>query len=412
MKRSRAAFVFTTILILTLLGVAGFVWLRNWAPVSRAGLQQYTSTNLNSGFQAYPGSPQNSSRQLYGKDSLSSEEKRILFTTATEACGILKWHCIAYKVGMICLKHHLTKSEIGELFVGQVVHGAHVDDIGRDLVKVRLCSPPSMLLLYFRFDSKGSNGEISYIFGGEWYYLPPIDSVTPVAPIELPPLPDERIIFSDAAQAVLRQSRGFWIQGKVIATNPPDFSSLFYTNAKVDVEITLNDRPDYLPEYSVKIISQLRDQNLTDDKRALAIYLLGKINPPVTSAIPVLIEQINFNVSVPYDHPQWRDLYPWSSYPARDALLRIGEVSIGPIVQDLPGETNALRRQLLCAVVSTFGRTNWTTAWQPKPAIEQLQRLRSTESDPSRQQNIDAALDLLIDNKVDLNIGWPGYFGE
>ena len=105
-------------------------------------------------------------------------------------------------------------------------------------------------------------------------------------------------------------------------------------------------------------------------------------------------------------------MYPWSQYPARDALLRIGEVSVGPIVQDLPGETNALRRQLLCAVVSTFGRTNWTTAWQPKPAIEQLQQMRATEADSVRHQNIDAALGLLIDNKVDLNIGWSGYFGE
>ena len=144
----------------------------------------------------------------------------------------------------------------------------------------------------------------------------------------------------------------------------------------------------------------------------MAIYLLGSIKPQDTNSIATLIDWINFSFSVQYKDINWSDLYPWSQYPARDALLRIGEASVGPIVQDLPSETNALRRQLLCAVVSTFGRTNWTTAWQPKPAIEQLQRLRSTESDPSRQQNIDAALDLLIDNKVDLNIGWPGYFGE
>ena len=48
----------------------------------------------------------------------------------------------------------------------------------------------------------------------------------------------------------------------------------------------------------------------------------------------------------------------------------------------------------------------------PKPAIEQLQQMRATEADAVRQQNIDAALGLLIDNKVDLNIGWSGYLGE
>jgi len=41
-----------------------------------------------------------------------------------------------------------------------------------------------------------------------------------------------------------------------------------------------------------------------------------------------------------------------------------------------------------------------------------LQKLRAAESDPAKLHNIDAALDLLIGDKLDLNLGWSGYFLE
>jgi len=219
---------------------------------------------------------------------------------------------------------------------------------------------------------------------------------------------------TEAAFSVIKARRG--LPGGEVATSPPDFASLSYVDARTAVGVTLDDVNGCLlhlsSEYPLNIIQQLKEKNLSDNKKALAIYLLGAIKPQDTNSIAVLVERIDFEVKVPYSDPKWRSLYSWSLYPARDALLRIGEASVGPIVLDLPCETNALRRQLLCAVVSTFWRTNWTTAWQPKAAIDQLQRLRATESEQSRQQNIDAALGLLIDNKVDLNIGWSGYLGE
>ena len=267
------------------------------------------------------------------------------------------------------------------------------------------------MMLYF--DQTGNLGKIWY--WSDEYRLPPTELITPDTPIEPPPLPDKEHLFSKK-----------WLQQKIkgeqrlpvgFVVPVPEFRRLAYDDAKVAVDIAIEvivavRGTSVVPEYSRQVAEQLRSEDLSADKKALAIYMLSKVAPRDTISIQTAIEWIDLKVNVPYRDSDWRFLYPWSSYPARDALLRIGEASVGPIVQDLPGETNVLRRQLLCAVVSTFGRTNWTTAWQPRTAIDQLQRLRATESELSRRHNIDEALGLLIDNKVDLNIGWLGYLAE
>ena len=231
-------------------------------------------------------------------------------------------------------------------------------------------------------------------------------------PVDAPPLPYREGIISLLARDEFRKQP----QALDRAAQPPDFIGSTYADALIAAGMAIYaveeiNRP-VVPGFSSRVIDQLSNEKLGGDKKALAFYLLSEVTPRDTNSIQAAIKWIDFKVNVPHSDPKWRNLHPWSSYPARDALLRIGEVSVGPIVQDLPGETNGLRRQLLCAVVSTFGRTNWTTAWQPKPAIEHLRQMRATETDAVRQQNIDAALGLLIDNKVDLNIGWSGYFEE
>ena len=372
MKSARSISFFTSILVVAF-GIAGFLW---W---------------------------EHHSRPLYGKASLSEEEKRIL-SMITADCEKKGFIHVAHSIGMICLKHRLTSSEIDRLFPEWVPHK-----------RLCVCRSP-FLLLFFNFDAQGNIVSIYYVDSGRSHSLPPLESVTTDAPIDLPPLPRKNGFYTEAAHAI--QYSRMWQPGGIVVTTPPDFASLSYTDAKTAVDVTLLDMSSTIPyvrlgaEYPRKIVDQLKAKSLTDDKIALAIYLLGSIKPQDTNSIAALIERIDFKVNVSYSDTNWLYVSPWSLYPARDALLRIGEVSVGPIVQKLPGETNSLCRQLLCAVVSTFGRTNWVTAWQPKTAIDQLQRLRATESELSRRHNIDEALGLLIDNKVDLNIGWSGYWGE
>jgi len=305
------------------------------------------------------------------------------------------------------MKHRLTWFEIKELVAGE-----KVNSFGSSLSI--LCKSGGYIGFYF--DNKGTL--VKAIAVESPYMLPPLESVTPDTPITLPPFPrnvDQGMLSKDLFEQHLSrlnaELKGKSV-GSVLIISPPDFSTISYDSANEVVCYTIFDVIDMplkkvAPEYFTGLVDQLRQNKLSKANKTLAIYLLGKMKAQETNSIETLIKLIDWK-AIASDYGDKR----WTLYPARDALLRIGEASVGPIVQDLPGETNALRRQLLCAVVSTFGRTNWTTSWQPKPAIEQLQRLRATESEQSRQQNIDAALGLLIDNKVDLNIGWSGYFGE
>ena len=406
----RKTILFYISILIVVASVVDFVWLRNRIPVSLPELQQHPKTNLDFAVFITPRNSPTISRPFYGKAFLSEDEKQILSKITTD-CGSKRCDRLAYRVGMICLKHRLASSEIDELFAGKVVHAEPRADTGVEHVSIKLCPPPCRPLV-FEYDAKGNIVRSLYMLNGVWHYLPPLESVTPDAPIELPPLPDENNWPTDAGFALLK-SKG-WQRGVRVATSPPDLASLSYIDAKAAVDVILHDVGglQFVAEYPLKIIEQLKEKNLTNDKKALAIYLLGRIMPQNTNSIVALVEQIDFKASVPYGQSEWQRLYPWSLYPARDALLQIGEASIYPIVRYLPGETNALRRQLLCGVLATFARKNWTTTWKPKSSIDQLQRLRATESEPSRQHNIDEALGLLINNKVDVNIGWSGYFGE
>ena len=309
---------------------------------------------------------------------------------------------------MICLKHRLTIAEVKKLVARPEFIRERPDTGECDLeFQFQFGSDGRMI---FYFDKAGNLTEVSYMC--LQYHLPPMKFITPDAPIEPPPLPYS----TDPRSKLTRKVASERSLPADFVVPVPEFRSLAYANAKVAVDTAVVavgwGGCRVLPEFSQKVLEQLKSEKLSNDKKALAIYMLSKVTPRDTNSIRAAIDQVDLRVNVPYSDHDWRFLYPWSLYPARDALLRIGESSVEPIVQDLRGETNALRRQLLCAVVSTFGRTNWTTAWQPKAAIAQLQRLRATEAEPARQNNIDAALGLLIDNKVDVNIGWSGYFGE
>ena len=345
-------------------------------------------------------------RPLYGMSSLSKEETQDLAKFIEDTRTIVN-HREAYTIAVICMKHRLTWFEIKELVAGEKVNSAG------SYLRIPCKSGG---FTSFHFDNKGTL--VKAIEVESPYMLPPLGAITPATPINLPPFP--RI--TDPGGVSKEVSEQHWSRvtaevigkpgGSVLIISPPDFSTLSYTAANEAMYDTIEYAVNMplkrvAPEYVDKLVDQLRRTKLSNVNKTLAIYLLGRLRPQDANSIVTLIELIDWKAA----SSDLRD-ERWSSYPARDALLRIGEASVGPIVQDLPSETNALRRQLLCAVVSTFGRTNWTTAWQPKPAIEQLQQMRATAADAVQQRNIDAALGLLIDNKVDLNIGWSGYFEE
>lgn len=130
---------------------------------------------------------------LYGKASLSEEERRILYKPFDGMEGktdtgapILDWRRSlpkAYQLGMVCLKHRLNYSEVNELIVRNVTP--------------RLLFPPEKTrinitisfsaLLGFDFDEKGDLQKVQ-IYGIEYHKLPPLEAVTSNTPIEPPPM--------------------------------------------------------------------------------------------------------------------------------------------------------------------------------------------------------------------------------
>jgi len=137
-----------------------------------------------------------SSRQLYGKASLTEEEKRILYKPFEDLCVIVEagigpvkhfneWKTgpKAYKVGMICLKHRLTRAEVLELISTPPTED-RVVFTNRVVVGYRFGFQKE---LRFGFDKKGiltdAEGEGESI----WYKFPSLKDVTTDTSIEPPP---------------------------------------------------------------------------------------------------------------------------------------------------------------------------------------------------------------------------------
>ncbi len=137
-----------------------------------------------------------SSRPLYGKASLSEEEKRILYKPFEDLCVIVEtgmgpvkhfneWKTgpKAYKVGMMCLEHRLTRTEVLELIStppteDRIVFPNRVD-VG---YQFRIHKQ-----LLFSFDEKGNlkNAEGEGI--SLWYKFPSLKDVASDTSIEPPP---------------------------------------------------------------------------------------------------------------------------------------------------------------------------------------------------------------------------------
>jgi hypothetical protein len=104
-------------------------------------------------------------------------------------------------------------------------------------------------------------------------------------------------------------------------------------------------------EIVANLRAQLR-QAKTDDGRTYAAYLLGTLR--AQAAVRDLLEVIDF----PAGHLDPRDrIGRWGSYPAQDALSKIGVASVQPTLEALGKEDNELRRKLMVMVVlGSYGR--------------------------------------------------------
>lgn len=140
----------TIIILAAVAVVVGFVWLRHLQPTPRS---------------------------LYGKASLSEDEKRILYRPFEDR--FKTWYPGKdYKIGIICLKHRLTRAEVLELI-------AEPPYEPRDYKYLFYRTGPNGLFS-LEFDENGNLKKAEVV--DSRYQLPPLESVTPDTPIEPPSL--------------------------------------------------------------------------------------------------------------------------------------------------------------------------------------------------------------------------------
>lgn len=129
---------------------------------------------------------------------------------------------------------------------------------------------------------------------------------------------------------------------------PPDFTkmpSYKEMNAALDAVVEL--KPMATPEYVSNLVSQIKQDNASDEAKVYAIFLLGELRATNTTAIEILIEKIDLKAP----RQLALRLPPWGEYPAEEALIKIGKPVIDPILNHLPTENSELRRQLMCDVL-------------------------------------------------------------
>jgi hypothetical protein len=94
------------------------------------------------------------------------------------------------------------------------------------------------------------------------------------------------------------------------------------------------------------LLEQLREGK-TNNQKTLTIYLLGSLR--AKSAVHDLVKIIDFRAD--RVDPKTR-IGRWSPYPAQDALSKIGNSAVPPILSALGKEDNELRRKLMVMVIS------------------------------------------------------------
>lgn len=137
-------------------------------------------------------------------------------------------------------------------------------------------------------------------------------------------------------------------QNAVTTNLPPDFTKMAsYKEMNAALNAVEDSRPTATPEYVSNLVFQIKKESASDEARVYAIFLLGKLHATNSTAIEVLIDKIDLKAP----HQLALRLPPWGEYPAEEALVTIGKPVVEPILNHLSGETNQLRRQLMCDVL-------------------------------------------------------------
>jgi len=191
MKRSRAALLTTSILIA--ISITGLVWFRN-QPVLRSTSQPNGRANTAAGVQPSQDSRRTGLRPLYGKDSLSPEEKQIL----NESFDGM-WICLGdegtlildasramprcYQIGMICLKRRLNRSEVLKLVTAKP-DPSPVPHLQAGIVYYQM-GPDTLFQIEFTREGSIEKVQLNHA----WFKFPALEDVKPDTPIDPPPRP-------------------------------------------------------------------------------------------------------------------------------------------------------------------------------------------------------------------------------
>lgn len=130
------------------------------------------------------------------------------------------------------------------------------------------------------------------------------------------------------------------------------------------------------------LLRQLRQAGVSADGKVYAVYLLGQWR--AAAAVSTLIE--NISMTAPQSDPRL-GIARWGTYPAQEALSRIGSPAVNMIVEKLPTEQGQLRRKLMCSVIyDVEGKTTGQLILQSKIA---------DEGPGTRKINLQEALNIL-----------------
>lgn len=176
----------------------------------------------------------------------------------------------------------------------------------------------------------------------------------------------------------------FCAQAQDAATKIANLGQMSYNEASSTVDAIVNQNR----QLASTLTKEIEQPNFPPDSKTCAIYLLGELHPRDISSIHALVENIDFAASR-------RDIGltigRWGTYPAQEALAKIGMPAVYVILRVyLPTENNQLRRHLMCSVLQgVLGKDLGTIAIKQK---------LDKESDSAKKLNLQAALQELQKN--------------